>query len=35
MGLLLGLGNVAEYANTNTNVTSQNKITELNMIQLE
>jgi len=35
MGLLLEIGKVAEYKNTNTNVTSQNKITEINMIQME
>ena len=35
MGLLLELGNLTQYTNTNKNVTSQNKITEINMIQTE
>ena len=34
MGLLLELEKVATCTNTNTNVTSQNKITEINMIQM-
>ena len=35
MGQLLELENVATCTNINTNVTSQNKITEINMIQME
>ena len=35
MGPLLELENIATCTNTNTNVTSQNKITEINMIQME
>ena len=35
MGLLLEVENVATCTNTNTNITSQNKIKEINMIQME
>jgi hypothetical protein len=35
MGLLLELGNEAEYTSTNTNVTSPNKITEIHTLQME
>ena len=35
MGLLLELEKVATCTDTNTNVTSQNKITEINMIQMK
>ena len=35
MGLLMQLENVATCANINTNFTSQNKITEIIMVQIE